>query len=133
MKKVVFIMLFLFTLLIFNGCSEKTYVLSRSVNEIECVEIVLAENSFEYEVVKTLSEAEKDSFLEQLLTIEFDRYYIGDPMSINGTAIKITYQNGDYEMICHYWAEYVRDGEAYSIRRSCDVDEFNELLNNFYK
>ena len=52
-------------------------------------------------------------------------------MSVNGNAVKITYLNGDYEMICYYWAEYVKNGEAYSVRNSCDEKEFNELLNSF--
>ena len=54
-------------------------------------------------------------------------------MSVNGNAVKISYQNGDYEMVCYYWAEYVKNGEVYFIRKSCDEKEFNELLNSFLK
>lgn len=48
-------------------------------------------------VIKTLSETEKTNFLEQFLMIKFDCYYVGDTMSVKGDAVKITYQNGDYE------------------------------------
>ena len=131
MKRSLFIASFLLVLLIFTGCSEKTYLFKNSVDEIESIEIVSAENSLNFTVTKTLSEIEKNDFLEQLLAIKFDKYYVGDPMSINGTAVKITYQNGDYEMICHYWAEYVKNGEVYFVRKNCDEEDFNKLLNSF--
>lgn len=52
-------------------------------------------------------------------------------MSVSGNAVKITYQNGEYEIICHYWAEYVKNGEVYFVRKSCDEKDFNELIDNF--
>lgn len=52
-------------------------------------------------------------------------------MSVSGDAVKITYRNGEYEMISCYWSEFVRDGEVYFIRKSCDEKVFNELLSNF--
>ncbi len=97
----------------------------KSVNEIESVEIVSAENSLAFTVIKTLSETEKNNFLEQFQRIPFDSYVVGDPMSVNGNAVKITYQNGDYEIICDYWAEYIKDGEVYFVRKSCDEKDFN--------
>ncbi len=103
-KKLLFIVSFLLILLIFTGCSKKTYLFKNPVDEIKSIEIVSAENSLEFTVTKTLSEAEKNDFLEQFQVMKFDSYYVGDPVSINGNAVKITYQNGDYEMICHYWA-----------------------------
>ena len=131
MKKLLSIASFLLVLLIFTGCSEKTYLFKNSIDEIESIEIVSAENSLEFTVIKTLSETEKNDFLEQFQVMKFDSYYVGDPTSINGNAVKITYQNGDYEMICHYWAEYVKNGEVYFVRKSCDEEDFNKLLNNF--
>lgn len=132
MKKVfINITLFVLALLMFTGCGATTYSFKESVDEIESIEIVSAENSLEFTVTKTLSETEKNDFLEQFQVMKFDNYYVGDPMSINGNAVKITYQNGDYEMICHYWAEYVKNGEVYFVRKSCDEEDFNKLLNNF--
>ena len=52
-------------------------------------------------------------------------------MSVNGNAVKISYHNGDYEMICYYWAEYVKNGEVFFVRKNCDEKEFNALLNGF--
>lgn len=131
MKKYLFVGLILFVLFSITSCNGKTYVLKNPVDEIASIEIVSAENSLEYTVTKTLSEKEKNEFIEKFQAIRFDSYLIGDPMSVNGNAVKITYLNGDYEMICYYWAEYVKNGEAYSVRNSCDEKEFNELLNSF--
>ena len=131
MRKILSTALVLFVLLIFTGCSQKTYLFKNSVDEIETIEIVSAESSLEFTVIKTLSETEKNDFLEQFQVMKFDSYYLGDPMSISGNAVKITYQNGNYEMICYYWAEYVENGEVYSVRKKCDEDDFNKLLNNF--
>ncbi|MCI8332196.1 MAG: hypothetical protein HFE78_05170 [Clostridiales bacterium] len=131
MKKILFFELLMLIIMTFTACSEKTYLFKNSVDEIESIEIVSAENSLEYTVIKTLSEPERKDFLEQFQIIKFDRYYVGDPMSVNGNAVKTTYQDGNYEMICYYWAEYVKDGEIYFIRKSCDEKVFNELLNRF--
>ena len=122
-----------FCLILFTGCSSKPYEFENPVDEIEGIEIVFAENSLEYTVVKTLSETEKTDFIEKFQKIEFDRYIIGDPMSVYGNAVKISYQNGDYEMVCYYWADYVKNGEIYFLWKNCDEKEFNELLNSFLK
>ncbi len=62
MKKVLSTTSFLLVLLIFTGCSEKTYAFKNSVDEIESIEIVSAENRIAFTVTKTLSEAEKMRF-----------------------------------------------------------------------
>ena len=131
MKKILFVDWVLLVLLLFTGCNEKTYELKNPVDKIVSIEIVSAENSLEFTVTKALSETEKNDFIEKFQTIKFDSYFVGDPMSVNGNAVKITYQNGDYEIICYYWAEYVKNGEVYFVRKSCDEKEFNELLNSF--
>ena len=115
------------------SCGGNPYSFKESADEIESIEIVSAESSLEFDVIKTLSEQEKADFLEQFQMIKFDSYFVGDPMSVNGTAVKITYQSGDYEIICYRWAEYVKNGEVYFIKRSCDEEEFDKLLNNFLK
>lgn len=121
----------LLVLLSIAGCGKKPYELKNPVDKIERIEIVLAEDSLTFSVVKTLSETETTDFIKKLQTIKFDSYFLGDPISVNGNAVKITYQNGDYEMICYRWSEYVKNDEVYFIRKSCDEKEFNSLLNSF--
>ncbi len=131
MKKCSVLICLLLVMLSFTGCGGSAYSFRNPVDEIERIEIVSAESSFEYTVIKALSEAEKSDFLERFQTIKFNAYYYGDPMSVSGNAIKITYQNGDYEMICYFWAEYVKNGEIYFNRRHCDEAVFHALIDDF--
>lgn len=125
------VILFLLVLVTLTGCSGNSYFFEEPVEEIHSIEIVSAESSLEYTVLKTLSETEKEDFVEQFLKIEFYNYYIGDPMSVNGNAVKIAYANGNYEMICPYWSEYVKDGVIQYRWKNCNKNKFNELLNKF--
>ena len=131
MKRKLLVSLILLVLLFFLGCNKKTYEFKNPVDKIKSIEIVSAENSFEFTIIKTLSEIEKNDFIKKFQMIKFDSYFVGDPMSLNGNAVRITYQNGDYEMICFYWAEYVKNDEVFFVRKYCDKKEFNELLNYF--
>lgn len=131
MKKLLLFCYILAVMLLLYGCGEKKYEFKRPVDKIENIEIVSAESSLEFTVIKTLSETEKNDFIKKFQAIKFYSYYIGDPMSVHGNSVKITYQNEDYEMICCYWSEYVKNGEVYFVRKRCDEKEFNELLNNF--
>ena len=131
MKKILLsIILFSFVLLSLTSCSGNPYSFRESIDEIETIEIVSAENSLEFTVVKTLSETEKEDFLEQFQAIKFYKYF-GDPPELYGDSIKITYSNGDYEMICSYTAEYVENGVRQFLWKSCDEKVFNDLLNEF--
>ena len=131
MRKILFVSLVLLVLFSFTGCKEETYAFKKTVNEIERVEIVSTKNSSAFTVIKTLSETEKNDFIERFQTIKFNNYFIGDPMSVSGNAVKITYQNEDYEMVCCYWDEYIENGKVYFIRKSCNEKELNELLDSF--
>lgn len=120
----------LLILVMLTGCKVGSYQFKEPVSEIESIEIVSAENSLEFTVLKILSKEEEKEFLEQFQAIQFYKY-LGDPPNVYGDAIKITYTNGIYEMISPFVAEYVEGGVNKYRLRSCDEDEFNELLNNF--
>lgn len=131
MKKVLsFILLSSLILVAFTGCSKEPYPFKEPINEIDSVEIVSAENSLNYTVIKTLSETEKNNFLEQFQKIKFQQY-LGDPPGVHGNSIKITYQSGVYEIICYYSAEYVEDGVPHFLWEYCDEEDFNKLISNF--
>lgn len=131
MRKILLpIILLLLILVTLTGCCRDSYSFKEPIDEIESIEIVSAENSLEFTIVKTLSEEERKDFLEQFQAMEFHKY-LGDPTDLYGDAIKITYQSGIYEMICPFGAEYVEYGIIQYRWRSCDEDEFNKLLNNF--
>jgi len=132
MKRILVLGLIICVIATFTACSGKTYVFKRPIEEIASVEIVSAENSLTYTVVKKLSDIEKNDFLQKFQQIPFNDYVVGDPMTVNGNAVKITYPTGDYEIICYYWAEYVSNGQVASfIWRNCSENSFRELLESF--
>ena len=131
MRKSIFIILLFCLLLSFVSCEKKAYTFQQSVDKIERIDIVLAENSRESIVIKTLSEEQKKEFLDRFKEIEFGRIYFGDPTTVNGTAVKMIYQNGDYEIICHYWSDYVSAETTSFGWRYCDEKLFNDLVNAF--
>lgn len=114
------------------GCQGTAYSLLKPADEIESIEIVWAENSLEYSVKKILSETEKGQFLDQLGTIEWVDYW-GDPPGVYGNTIKVTYNDGTYEMICFFSAEYVEEGTAQFRWLRCKETQFNELIQHFLK
>ena len=128
--KTLLIILFSLVLVCLTSCVVREYPFKEPIDEIESIEIVWAENSLEFTVIKTLSEDEKKDFLEQFQAIEFYGSF-GDPINLYGDSIKITYKSGTYEMVCSYTAEYVEDGEIHFLWESCDEEEFNALLNSF--
>ena len=127
----------LFNLLLFlflcSGCAANSYSLEESIDEIERIEIVVAESSQDFRVIRMLTEVEATEFLEEFLNIQFRDYHIGDPMYIHGTAVRIAYKNGDYEMICSFWSEYVKDNEAYFKKVYCEETSFNSIVDSFMK
>ena len=131
-KEVYVIAVFLIVLLILLGCNNSSmYILKNEVVDIDSIEIVSASSCYDYTTLKTLSQTEMDEFLVEFSKIEFSQYIIGDPMSVSGDCIKINYKNGSYEIICHYWAEYVENETVNNIRKNCDEEEFNRLLLSF--
>jgi hypothetical protein len=131
-RTLLFIILFSLILTTLTGCTENSYPFKEPIDEIKHIEIVSVESSLDFTVIKTLSEEEKNVFIEQFKKIKFQDY-LGDPPEVYGDAIKITYQNGLYEMICSYAAEYVENGVIQFRWKACDEKVFNELIENFLK
>lgn len=129
-KTICLLMLTIFTACIFTGCTEKPFSFKEPMSEIESVEIVSAESSLEYTIVKTLSQQEVDAFIEAFSEIEFRRY-LGDPPGLRGDAIKITYESGIYVMIDDFATEYVEDGRRQYLHKSCGKEAFTDLLEQF--
>jgi hypothetical protein len=70
-KKLLPIILFLFILVTLTSCCRDSYSFKEPINEIENIEIVSAENSLAFTVIKTLSETEKKSFLNNFKLLNF--------------------------------------------------------------
>ena len=130
------IILFLSLMLILmsvTSCTDKPYSFQKPIEEIERIEIVFAKDCFTFEVKKTLSESEKNSFLEQFLDLSFHYRTFGDPETdVSGNAIVVTYQDDDYEIIDSTCAVYIKNGKYNKgLSRSCNTQEFDNLLSSF--
>ena len=68
------LIIFLLVLASSAGCGGNSYSFKEPIDEIESIEIVSAENSLEFTVLKTLSEEEQEDFLERFQTREFHKY-----------------------------------------------------------
>lgn len=66
--------IFLLVLASSAGCGGNPYSFKEPIDEIESIEIVSAENSLEFTVLKTLSGEEQEDFLERFQTREFHKY-----------------------------------------------------------
>ena len=128
--KTLLIILFSLVLVCLTGCVGREYPFKEPIDEIESIEIVWAENSLEFTVIKTLSEEEKEDFLDKFQKMKFHKNFF-DPIAVYGNVIKITYKSGIYEMICFYETVYVEGGFIQYRLVGCDEEEFNALLNSF--
>lgn len=68
-------------ILFLTSCSGNPYPFIESTDEIVSIEIVSAESSLEFTVLKTLSEEERKDFLEQFQSMDFYKY-LGDPSGV---------------------------------------------------
>lgn len=126
-KRLICLVMFLLVAIIMVGCTEESYELRQSTDKIVSIEIIVAESKNEYTIIKELSDSEIRSFTEALGSIRFRSYY-GTPRPISGNAIKITYKDGNYELICANTAEYMKDGYIFYIVLYCDEAEFDDFL-----
>lgn len=129
-KYVIFLVIILLFCMAFTGCEKKPYTFKQSVVEIEKIEIVDVPGYLEFTVIKTFSETEKQEFINQIQTIKFG-YYFGDPLSIGGLAFMVTYNDGNYELISRRTGKYVCGEKVSTVRKWCEEEDFNKLLNNF--
>lgn len=135
MKRIVCILLIFITITLYTaGCSSKViYELREPQENIKSIEIGIRDEftgSFESE--KLLSESEIIEFLEGLKKIDFRRIYFGDPPTVCGLTIKITYHDGGCELLSWYWSQYIKDGRYKEGWQRCEKEDFENLISKFY-
>lgn len=141
MKKIAFILILLVLFIASVGCQVKSnYVFIHSESEISKIEIgkvELVRDADEYLVnVKSEKELYSEDIINLLVDFKKITCYkrVTDPGSIrsNETAIKITYSNGDFEIISKdSQASFIGESYKYSGFYYFERDEFIELLNKY--
>lgn len=130
----------LLVILCLAGCGPAQPVFMHDRTEIEKIEIVEAYYDFEInqpvQICLSLVD-DNNTFMDALNQVEC-KFYYGDPVGVDFkvVGVKITYQNGDYEVFCYQGrAEYFYETDEYSAyedRGRCfDKQEFGELLQGY--
>ena len=106
MKKILTISVMSLMLMTLYGCKETyQYVYMHSQEDIESIDIVVAEEGSKTPIItvlKTINTDANDQFIEELNQIKFQKYLYDEHPTIYGKqAVMITYKNGDYEIITY--------------------------------
>ena len=91
------------------------------------VEVVDAGNSTEWNKLAAVPDDRVSETLEKMRELPFHFLYYGDPNEIHGTAIRVVYADGTYDMITYSWSEHIVNGEGLFIAVQCGEDEFKEF------
>ena len=125
-------------LLVFTSCdkdrfSRRSFIYNQPKETITEIDIVYVWNR-DIEVLQTISEDEKEAFLNAFDQLIFAPYLLGEPMGIWGTCIRITYENGSYELVNSIWSEYYEHpGESgwFGWKYCTDEARFQELIDKY--
>ncbi len=135
MKKI-FLILFAVICVMILGCRNeaKCYRYQHSIEAIEAIEIVDAKHSLDFYVLKSFSQEEQTEFLKDFQQLKFYKLY-GDPMPVcEEIAIRIVYDNGNYDMISWRTVEWVNKENFVMAKQYCKPKEdFYSLIDKYFK
>ena len=120
------------------GCflftANRPYKLRQEIDQIDKIEILKKEEPlFGYdtpmEVLKTMNITEHRTFIDGLLKVEGSRVGLDPPSGFGTHIIRITYRNGEIELISDYNNGYIStDGVVHADNYCMDKDQFYEFL-----
>ena len=83
-------------------------------------------------VIKVIETDKNEEFLSDFKKIKSYQPILGGRIdSISGEAIRITYANGDIELITNYGTATVENGEIHTHTTTFDSDAFSELIDKY--
>lgn len=141
MKRMNVILFIIGCLVIFTtGCGKTEYKLNQSVENIVKVEVILMGEihdpytKHEVTLIKEISINEVNTFIDDFKNVEcFDVF--GDPKTLfaGDKGFKVTYTNGDYEIITYYAQGSYKKGKYLSSEgyHYFDEEQFNNLVEKY--
>lgn len=119
---------------IMSECNKVYYwELGGSLDEIANIEIVEIEDFYKNDL-KIICETDENNYQELIKDVsglKFEKYF-GDPLKPYGKAIKITFKNGNYDLISQCEPRHCNKGEGMVesriTRLSCSSTEFQQLI-----
>ena len=83
-------------------------------------------------VIKVIETDKNEEFLSDFKKIKSYQPILGSRIdSVSGEAIRITYANGDIELITGYGTATVENGEIHTQTTTFDSDAFSELIDKY--
>lgn len=147
MKKIIFTISLCFLILALVSCSVP-YRFSQDVSDPQEVSIEIVELDFigaehagydapysddKVTVIRVIEEQEKEAFLSEFKKVKSYKPVVGEPIfHLQGTAIRITYSNGDFDLITDFGVGRMWGDELRIETTTFDSDEFNALINKYY-
>lgn len=122
-----------------TGCSnQKAYELLNDASLISEIQIVWVGERSEGEYIPSqtvLSVVENtDSFVDELLSVDSESLYPPASIPLDAKAVKIIYNNGDYELLTYCGQAYYRADEDFYQSCGCesfDKNQFNALIEKY--
>lgn len=125
MKKIAVVFVILSILLLLCGCDTYYFDYENLKETVQKIEIIDYDSfTREERLLKVLVESDRNQFLLELSQIEY-HFFLGDPPTTKGYAIKLYYKNNDCEIIT--WAGTTKQGFI-----KCDKELFEEMLREYY-
>lgn len=89
-------------------------------------------NEEDVSVIKVIENDKNEEFLSDFKKIKSYQPFLGSRIdSVSGEAIRITYANGDVELITRYGTATVRNGEIHNQTATFDLDDFSKLIDKY--
>ena len=89
-------------------------------------------NEEDISVIKRIENDKIEEFLSDFKKIGCHQPILGGRIdSISGEAIRITYENGDIELITNYGTATVKNGEISNKTITFDSEDFSELIDKY--
>ena len=144
MKRITFVICIFALLVSFASCSVK-YHFSQDLSELDQIQIDIVKletdmgyhagsnyNEDNISVIKTIDNDKKAAFISDFKKIKCYEPNFGSRIdSIIGKAIRITYKNGDIELITSYGVAIVKGGQIRTETTTFDSDAFDKLLEEY--
>lgn len=140
MRKKMYIVGLVLILILMAGCNKnRTYSFTSPDEQISNIEIVNIPTSF-YKVsvdledivsVKTIPTDQWEQFLSDFHEVPYSKYYFEPSTYLAGTGIRITYQDGSYEIIEDNTVGYVVGEDITYPPYYFDEDAFNSFIKKY--
>ena len=144
MKKIIYVLIVALLLNSLFGCSGEIHYLdplypAANVTEIKIIELkgdyVFSDN--DYILLKEIEISDVPDIWDDILAIEYKSLGLS-PGHVNGTAIMIVYESGEYEIRSRYGLkkyayseEHERIMEFHSYYRCRDAEQFDRIVDNW--